>query len=81
VCSTDSECHGPTTCPVEQQEELTAAERCSGILVKLARAKDVPRCKAGRTGAQLAEAVEAGLQQLLEYLQKTSVPMKLAVAR
>ena len=49
--------------------------------MKLARAKDVPRCKAGRTGAQLAEAVEAGLQQLLEYLQKTSVPMKLAVAR
>lgn len=66
---------------LEQQEELTAAERCSAILVKLARAKEVPQCKAGRTGAQLAETVEGGLQQLLEYLQRTTVPMKLAVAR
>jgi predicted nuclease with TOPRIM domain len=49
--------------------------------VKLARAKEVPQCKAGRTGADLAEKVEENLKELLEHLQRTSVPMKLAVAR
>jgi hypothetical protein len=63
------------------QEELAAAERCSAILMKLARAKDVPQCQAGRTGAALAEKVEASLKELLEHLQRTSVPIKLAVAR
>lgn len=63
------------------QEELAAADRCSSILLKLARAKEVPQCKAGRTGADLAEKVEANLKELLEHLQRVSVPMKLAVAR
>ena len=66
---------------LRKQEELAAADRCSGILMKLARAKEVPQCKAGRTGAQLAESVEAKLKELLEHLQRTPVPMKLAVAR
>jgi len=32
----------------------------------------VPQCKAGRSGAELAEKVEAALTKLLAYLQRTT---------
>ena len=32
----------------------------------------MPQCKAGRSGAELAEKVEAALTKLLAYLQRTT---------
>ena len=59
------------------QEEAIASERCSGVLFKLARSKELPLC----TSTTALAKVDATLKELLQGLGRTAAPVKIAVAR
>jgi hypothetical protein len=59
------------------KEEQTASERCSAVLFKLARAKDLPACDS----IAVANKVDTTLDGVIAGLLKTPAPVKIAVAR
>eukprot|EP01049_Picozoa_sp_SAG25_P005529 SAG25_NODE_382_length_8794_cov_3.620012_3_plen_78_part_00 len=59
------------------QEEAAASERCSGVLSKLGRSKEVPLLR----GEDAVGKAETALEELIDVLLRSPAPVKISVAR